>query len=189
MKKAVISFLVTILVATTAMAGNSRTMTIVKQLATAERSKLPDNTIEYDMPQLEFNTHKGDTALTARIGMLIDSISNVDLNNSYYTLKLTELSPGTVEVAIHSLQELPQGLKNKAFYGTMGCCVVMRDGDSDELLKRIFTRSKSKVKLVQEYEIVEEVIMRHPALLTATIAGNQLTIHTLQVNGDIKPLE
>ena len=189
MRKFLFILLLTIIPVCIAYAAEDHSIIIVKQLSIDHRSQLPDKTIEYKLNKLDFNKEKGDIQLIDNISMLIDSISNEDIDNSYYTLSLTEVSPGTVEMSINSLQELPQGVKDKTFYGAIGCCVVMRDGINDGLLKRVFTRSKGKVHLVQEYEIVEEIIKRHPALLNATIIGNEVTIHTLEVNGEEKQLK
>ena len=187
MKKIILTALLTIISACFATAAEKQTVILVKQLTYANKSQLPDKTIEYDLHQLDFNTKKGDATLIDNIRMLIDSISNEDLNNSYYTLSLSELNNGTARVTIESLQELPLGLKDNAFYGKAGNCIVLRDSSSESLLKRVFTRGKGKAQLVQEYEIVEEIIKRSPALLTATITGNEVTIDVFEVNGNENP--
>ena len=184
MKKIIIATLITLLSAFFAKAAEKQTIILVKQLTYANRSQLPDKTIEYDLQKLDFNTKKGDTALIGHISMLIDSVTNEDLNNSYYTISLTKHGNNTVRVTIESIQEIPKGLKDNVFYGLIGNCIVMRDNSSEELLKIVFTRAKGKAVLVQEYEIVEEIIKRSPALLTATITGNEVTIDTFDVNGD-----
>lgn len=184
MKKIIIATLITLLSAFFAKAAEKQTIILVKQLTYANRSQLPDKTIEYDLQKLDFNTKKGDTALIGHINMLIDSVTNEDFNNSYYTLSLTKQGNNIVSVKIESIQEIPKGLKDNVFYGLIGNCIVMRDSSSEELLKTVFTRAKGKAVLVQEYEIVEEIIKRSPALLTATISGNEVTIDIFDVNGD-----
>ena len=184
MRKTILAIVLTIITTCFAFAAEKHTFILVKQLTMANRSQLPDKTVEYDLQQLDFNAKKGDPLLIGQISMLIDSISNEDINNSYYTLSLTDQGSGTVSVTIESLQELPVGIKNDVFYGMIGNCVVLRDNSTEALLKRVFTRSKGKAELIQEYEIVEVIIKRCPALLNATITGNNVRIDTFDVNGN-----
>ena len=183
MKRAILLLFTAISIACAVTAGTNQEMVIVKQITDAQRRVLPDKTIEYKLRALDLNTHKGNASIIAALTTLIDTITHADLNNTYYTLSITPTPQGDLQVVISSLQELPPSVDSDTFMGIFRHMVVMRDKASEKALKQIFTGSKTKVNLVQEFEIVDEVFPRHPALLEATITSTGTHITTMQANG------
>ena len=168
-------------------AGDKREVPLVVQLTEAERSLMPDKTIELELRQMKFGK-KADARFVEALTALMRTMCDTDGNNYVYAIALDPQPDRTIDVYIQSQDILRGGGDEKTYYGTMQIgrkyFVFLRSLDNDRLLKSLLDKDKGKVNFVREYEIVEFKFQPEGAILIANWSDGQMQTMTFEANGE-----
>lgn len=168
-------------------AGDKREVPLVVQLTEAERSLMPDKTIELELRQMKFGK-KADIRFVEALTALMHTMCDTDGNNYVYAIALDPQPDRTIDVYIQSQDILRGGGDEKTYYGTMQIgrkyFVFLRSLDNERLLKSLLDKDKGKVNFVREYEIVEFKSQPEGAILIANWSDGQMQTMTFEANGE-----
>ena len=168
-------------------AGDKREVPLVVQLTEAERSLMPDKTIELELRQMKFGK-KADARFVEALTALMHTMCDTDGNNYVYAIALDPQPDRTIDVYIQSQDILRGGGDEKTYYGTMQIgrkyFVFARSLDNEQLLKSLLDKDKGKVNFVREYEIVEFKFQPEGAILIANWSDGQMQTMTFEANGE-----
>lgn len=168
-------------------AGDKREVPLVVQLTEAERSLMPDKTIELELRQMKFGK-KADARFVEALTALMRTMCDTDGNNYVYAIALDPQPDRTIDVYIQSQDILRGGGDEKTYYGTMQIgrkyFVFLRSLDNERLLKSLLDKDKGKVNFVREYEIVEFKSQPEGAILIANWSDGQMQTMTFEANGE-----
>jgi len=168
-------------------AGDKREVPLVVQLTEAERSLMPDKTIELELRQMKFGK-KADARFVEALTALMRTMCDTDGNNYVYAIALDPQPDRTIDVYIQSQDILRGGGDEKTYYGTMQIgrkyFVFLRSLDNERLLKSLLDKDKGKVNFVREYEIVEYKFQPEGAILIANWSDGQMQTMTFEANGE-----
>lgn len=168
-------------------AGDKREVPLVVQLTEAERSLMPDKTIELELRQMKFGK-KADARFVEALTALMRTMCDTDGNNYVYAIALDPQPDRTIDVYIQSQDILRCGGDEKTYYGTMQIgrkyFVFLRSLDNERLLKSLLDKDKGKVNFVREYEIVEFKFQPEGAILIANWSDGQMQTMTFEANGE-----
>ncbi len=168
-------------------AGDKREVPLVVQLTEAERSLMPDKTIELELRQMKFGK-KADARFVEALTALMHTMCDTDGNNYVYAIALDPQPDRTIDVYIQSQDILRGGGDEKTYYGTMQIgrkyFVFLRSLDNERLLKSLLDKDKGKVNFVREYEIVEFKSQPEGAILIANWSDGQMQTMTFEANGE-----
>ena len=168
-------------------AGDKREVPLVVQLTEAERSLMPDKTIELELRQMKFGK-KADARFVEALTALMRTMCDTDGNNYVYAIALDPQPDRTIDVYIQSQDILRGGGDEKTYYGTMQIgrkyFVFLRSLDNERLLKSLLDKDKGKVNFVREYEIVEFKFQPEGAILIANWSDGQMQTMTFEANGE-----
>ncbi len=168
-------------------AGDKREVPLVVQLTEAERSLMPDKTIELELRQMKFGK-KADARFVEALTALMRTMCDTDGNNYVYAIALDPQPDRTIDVYIQSQDILRGGGDEKTYYGTMQIgrkyFVFLRSLDNERLLKSLLNKDKGKVNFVREYEIVEFKFQPEGAILIANWSDGQMQTMTFEANGE-----
>ena len=168
-------------------AGDKREVPLVVQLTEAERSLMPDKTIELELRQMKFGK-KADARFVEALTALMRTMCDTDGNNYVYAVALDPQPDRTIDVYIQSQDILRGGGDEKTYYGTMQIgrkyFVFLRSLDNERLLKSLLDKDKGKVNFVREYEIVEYKFQPEGAILIANWSDGQMQTMTFEANGE-----
>lgn len=168
-------------------AGDKREVPLVVQLTEAERSLMPDKTIELELRQMKFGK-KADIRFVEALTALMRTMCDTDGNNYVYAIALDPQPDRTIDVYIQSQDILRGGGDEKTYYGTMQIgrkyFVFLRSLDNERLLKSLLDKDKGKVNFVREYEIVEFKFQPEGAILIANWSDGQMQTMTFEANGE-----
>lgn len=168
-------------------AGDKREVPLVVQLTEAERSLMPDKTIELELRQMKFGK-KADARFVEALTALMRTMCDTDGNNYVYAIALDPQPDRTIDVYIQSQDILRGGGDEKTYYGTMQIgrkyFVFLRSLDNERLLKSLLDKDKGKVNFVREYEIVEYKSQPEGAILIANWSDGQMQTMTFEANGE-----
>ena len=127
-------------------AGDKREVPLVVQLTEAERSLMPDKTIELELRQMKFGK-KADIRFVEALTALMRTMCDTDGNNYVYAIALDPQPDRTIDVYIQSQDILRGGGDEKTYYGTMQIgrkyFVFLRSLDND-CSSRCSTRTRAK---------------------------------------------
>ena len=175
------------LTALCAWAGDKHEVPMVVQLTEAERSTLPDKTIEMELRQMKFGK-KADTRFVEALTALMRTMCDTDGENYVYAVALDPQPDRTIDVYIQSQDILRGGGDEKTYYGTMQIgrkyFVFVRSLDNERLLKSLLDKDKGKVNFVREYEIVEFKFQPQGATLIANWSDGQMQTMSFEANGE-----
>ncbi len=168
-------------------AGDKREVPLVVQLTEAERSLMPDKTIELELRQMKWGK-KADIRFVEALTALMRTMCDTDGNNYVYAIALDPQPDRTIDVYIQSQDILRGGGDEKTYYGTMQIgrkyFVFLRSLDNERLLKSVLDKDKGKVNFVREYEIVEYKFQPEGAILIANWSDGQMQTMTFEANGE-----
>ena len=168
-------------------AGDKREVPLVVQLTEAERTLMPDKTIELELRQMKFGK-KADARFVEALTALMRTMCDTDGNNYVYAIALDPQPDRTIDVYIQSQDILRGGGDEKTYYGTMQIgrkyFVFLRSLDNERLLKSLLDKDKGKVNFVREYEIVEYKFQPEGAILIANWSDGQMQTMTFEANGE-----
>lgn len=168
-------------------AGDKREVPLVVQLTEAERSLMPDKTIELELRQMKFGK-KADARFVEALTAMMRTMCDTDGNNYVYAIALDPQPDRTIDVYIQSQDILRGGGDEKTYYGTMQIgrkyFVFLRSLDNERLLKSLLDKDKGKVNFVREYEIVEYKSQPEGAILIANWSDGQMQTMTFEANGE-----
>lgn len=168
-------------------AGDKREVPLVVQLTEAERSLMPDKTIELELRQMKWGK-KADARFVEALTALMRTMCDTDGNNYVYAIALDPQPDRTIDVYIQSQDILRGGGDEKTYYGTMQIgrkyFVFLRSLDNERLLKSLLDKDKGKVNFVREYEIVEFKFQPEEAILIANWSDGQMQTMTFEANGE-----
>jgi len=168
-------------------AGDKREVPLVVQLTEAERSLMPDKTIELELRQMKFGK-KADARFVEALTALMRTMCDTDGENYVYAVALDPQPDRTIDVYIQSQDILRGGGDEKTYYGTMQIgrkyFVFARSLDNEQLLKSLLDKDKGKVNFVREYEIVEYKSQPEGAILIANWSDGQMQTMTFEANGE-----
>ena len=168
-------------------AGDKREVPLVVQLTEAERSLMPDKTIELELRQMKWGK-KADIRFVEALTALMRTMCDTDGNNYVYAIALDPQPDRTIDVYIQSQDILRGGGDEKTYYGTMQIgrkyFVFLRSLDNERLLKSLLDKDKGKVNFVREYEIVEFKFQPEGAILIANWSDGQMQTMTFEANGE-----
>lgn len=168
-------------------AGDKREVPLVVQLTEAERTLMPDKTIELELRQMKFGK-KADARFVEALTALMRTMCDTDGNNYVYAIALDPQPDRTIDVYIQSQDILRGGGDEKTYYGTMQIgrkyFVFLRSLDNERLLKSLLDKDKGKVNFVREYEIVEFKFQPEGAILIANWSDGQMQTMTFEANGE-----
>ena len=168
-------------------AGDKREVPLVVQLTEAERSLMPDKTIELELRQMKWGK-KADIRFVEALTALMRTMCDTDGNNYVYAIALDPQPDRTIDVYIQSQDILRGGGDEKTYYGTMQIgrkyFVFLRSLDNEQLLKSLLDKDKGKVNFVREYEIVEYKFQPEGAILIANWSDGQMQTMTFEANGE-----
>lgn len=168
-------------------AGDKREVPLVVQLTEAERSLMPDKTIELELRQMKWGK-KADIRFVEALTALMRTMCDTDGNNYVYAIALDPQPDRTIDVYIQSQDILRGGGDEKTYYGTMQIgrkyFVFLRSLDNERLLKSLLDKDKGKVNFVREYEIVEYKFQPEGAILIANWSDGQMQTMTFEANGE-----
>ena len=169
------------------LAGNKREVPLVVQITEAERSLMPDKTIEMELRQMKWGK-KADIRFVEALTALMHTMCDTDGNNYVYAIALDPQPDRTIDVYIQSQDILRGGGDEKSYYGTMQIgrkyFVFLRSLDNERLLKSLLDKDKGKVNFVREYEIVEYKFQPEGAILIANWSDGQMQTMTFEANGE-----
>lgn len=176
-----------LLAALCAWAGDKQEVPMVIQLTEAERSTLPDKTIQMELRRMKFGK-KADARFVEALTALMRTMCDTDGENYVYAVALDPQPDRTIDVYIQSQDILRGGGDEKTYYGTMQIgrkyFVFARSLDNEQLLKSLLDKDKGKVNFVREYEIVEFKIQPQGAILIANWSDGQMQMMTFEANGE-----
>ena len=160
---------------------------MVIQLTEAERSTLPDKTIQMELRQMKWSK-KTDIRFVEALTSLMRTMCDTDGENYVYAVALDPQPDKTIDVYIQSQDILRGGGDEKTYYGTMQMgrkyFVFLRSLDNELLLKSLLDKGKGKVNFVREYEIVEFKYQPQGAILIANWSDGQMQTMTFEANGE-----
>lgn len=154
-----------IIIAATAVAAVAAGMSakvgeviVTRQLTMAQRSSLPDKTIEVEVRCLVPNK-KAPAGLLDAITAMMDTIASEDYQNNTFVLLLEQRPGGEVSIAMRSDDIVTMGMRdNSIYYGELEHrryhFVVLVSKDNKQLIEQTFKR-KGKVKYVEEFIFVD----------------------------------
>ncbi len=176
-----------LLAALCAWAGDKHEVPMVIQLTEAERSTLPDKTIQMELRRMKFGK-KADARFVEALTALMRTMCDTDGENYVYAVALDPQPDRTIDVYIQSQDILRGGGDEKTYYGTMQIgrkyFVFARSLDNEQLLKSLLDKDKGKVNFVREYEIVEFKFQPQGAILIANWSDGQMQMMTFEANGE-----
>lgn len=176
-----------LLAALCAWAGDKQEVPMVIQLTEAERSTLPDKTIQMELRRMKFGK-KADARFVEALTALMRTMCDTDGENYVYAVALDPQPDRTIDVYIQSQDILRGGGDEKTYYGTMQIgrkyFVFARSLDNEQLLKSLLDKDKGKVNFVREYEIVEFKYQPQGAILIANWSDGQMQMMTFEANGE-----
>lgn len=185
--KKLMTITVMLLAVLSVMAGNKREVPLVVQITEAERSLMPDKTIEMELRQMKWGK-KADIRFVEALTALMHTMCDTDGNNYVYAIALDPQPDRTIDVYIQSQDILRGGGDEKTYYGTMQIgrkyFVFLRSLDNERLLKSLLDKDKGKVNFVREYEIVEFKFQPEGAILIANWSDGQMQTMTFEANGE-----
>ena len=168
-------------------AGDKLEVPLVEQLTEAERSALPDKTIQMELRQMKWSK-KADIRFVEALTSLMRTMCDTDGENYVYAVALDPQPDKTIDVYIQSQDILRGGGDEKTYYGTMQMgrkyFVFLRSLDNELLLKSLLDKGKGKVNFVREYEIVEFKFQPQGAILIANWSDGQMQTMTFEANGE-----
>ena len=168
-------------------AGDKLEVPLVEQLTEAERSALPDKTIQMELRQMKWSK-KADIRFVEALTSLMRTMCDTDGENYVYAVALDPQPDKTIDVYIQSQDILRGGGDEKTYYGTMlmgrKYFVFLRSLDNELLLKSLLDKGKGKVNFVREYEIVEFKYQPQGAILIANWSDGQMQTMTFEANGE-----
>ena len=168
-------------------AGDKLEVPLVEQLTEAERSALPDKTIQMELRQMKWSK-KADIRFVEALTSMMRTMCDTDGENYVYAVALDPQPDKTIDVYIQSQDILRGGGDEKTYYGTMQMgrkyFVFLRSLDNELLLKSLFDKDKGKVNFVREYEIVEFKYQPQGAILIANWSDGQMQTMTFEANGE-----
>lgn len=168
-------------------AGDKLEVPLVEQLSEAERSALPDKTIQMELRQMKWSK-KADIRFVEALTSLMRTMCDTDGENYVYAVALDPQPDKTIDVYIQSQDILRGGGDEKTYYGTMQMgrkyFVFLRSLDNELLLKSLLDKDKGKVNFVREYEIVEFKYQPQGAILIANWSDGQMQTMTFEANGE-----
>lgn len=168
-------------------AGDKLEVPLVEQLTEAERSALPDKTIQMELRQMKWSK-KADIRFVEALTSLMRTMCDTDGENYVYAVALDPQPDKTIDVYIQSQDILRGGGDEKTYYGTMQMgrkyFVFLRSLDNELLLKSLLDKGKGKVNFVREYEIVEFKYQPQGAILIANWSDGQMQTMTFEANGE-----
>ena len=168
-------------------AGDKLEVPLVEQLTEAERSALPDKTIQMELRQMKWSK-KADIRFVEALTSLMRTMCDTDGENYVYAVALDPQPDKTIDVYIQSQDILRGGGDEKTYYGTMQMWrkyfVFLRSLDNELLLKSLLDKDKGKVNFVREYEIVEFKYQPQGAILIANWSDGQMQTMTFEANGE-----
>ena len=168
-------------------AGDKLEVPLVEQLTEAERSALPDKTIQMELRQMKWSK-KADIRFVEALTSLMRTMCDTDGENYVYAVALDPQPDKTIDVYIQSQDILRGGGDEKTYYGTMQMgrkyFVFLRSLDNELLLKSLLDKGKGKVNFVREYEIVEFKYQPQGAILIANWSDGQMQMMTFEANGE-----
>lgn len=168
-------------------AGDKLEVPLVEQLTEAERSALPDKTIQMELRQMKWSK-KADIRFVEALTSLMRTMCDTDGENYVYAVALDPQPDKTIDVYIQSQDILQGGGDEKTYYGTMQMgrkyFVFLRSLDNELLLKSLLDKDKGKVNFVREYEIVEFKYQPQGAILIANWSDGQMQTMTFEANGE-----
>lgn len=168
-------------------AGDKLEVPLVEQLTEAERSALPDKTIQMELRQMKWSK-KADVRFVEALTSLMRTMCDTDGENYVYAVALDPQPDKTIDVYIQSQDILRGGGDEKTYYGTMQMgrkyFVFLRSLDNELLLKSLLDKGKGKVNFVREYEIVEFKYQPQGAILIANWSDGQMQTMTFEANGE-----
>lgn len=168
-------------------AGDKLEVPLVEQLTEAERSALPDKTIQMELRQMKWSK-KADIRFVEALTSLMRTMCDTDGENYVYAVALDPQPDKTIDVYIQSQDILRGGGDEKTYYGTMQMgrkyFVFLRSLDNELLLKSLLDKDKGKVNFVREYEIVEFKYQPQGAILIANWSDGQMQTMTFEANGE-----
>ena len=168
-------------------AGDKLEVPLVEQLTEAERSALPDKTIQMELRQMKWSK-KADIRFVEALTSLMRTMCDTDGENYVYAVALDPQPDKTIDVYIQSQDILRGGGDEKTYYGTMQMgrkyFVFLRSLDNELLLKSLLDKGKGKVNFVREYEIVEFKYQPQGAIRIANWSDGQMQTMTFEANGE-----
>ncbi len=168
-------------------AGDKLEVPLVEQLTEAERSALPDKTIQMELRQMKWSK-KADIRFVEALTSLMRTMCDTDGENYVYAVALDPQPDKTIDIYIQSQDILRGGGDEKTYYGTMQMgrkyFVFLRSLDNELLLKSLLDKDKGKVNFVREYEIVEFKYQPQGAILIANWSDGQMQTMTFEANGE-----
>ena len=185
--KKLMTITVMLLAVLSVWAGDKLEVPLVEQLTEAERSALPDKTIQMELRQMKWSK-KADIRFVEALTSLMRTMCDTDGENYVYAVALDPQPDKTIDVYIQSQDILRGGGDEKTYYGTMQMgrkyFVFLRSLDNELLLKSLFDKDKGKVNFVREYEIVEFKYQPQGAILIANWSDGQMQTMTFEANGE-----
>ncbi len=185
--KKLMTITVMLLAVLSVWAGDKLEVPLVEQLTEAERSALPDKTIQMELRQMKWSK-KADIRFVEALTSLMRTMCDTDGENYVYAVALDPQPDKTIDVYIQSQDILRGGGDEKTYYGTMQMgrkyFVFLRSLDNELLLKSLLDKGKGKVNFVREYEIVEFKYQPQGAILIANWSDGQMQTMTFEANGE-----
>lgn len=185
--KKLMTITVMLLAVLSVWAGDKLEVPLVEQLTEAERSALPDKTIQMELRQMKWSK-KADIRFVEALTSLMRTMCDTDGENYVYAVALDPQPDKTIDVYIQSQDILRGGGDEKTYYGTMQMgrkyFVFLRSLDNELLLKSLLDKDKGKVNFVREYEIVEFKYQPQGAILIANWSDGQMQTMTFEANGE-----
>ena len=185
--KKLMTITVMLLAVLSVWAGDKLEVPLVEQLTEAERSALPDKTIQMELRQMKWSK-KADIRFVEALTSLMRTMCDTDGENYVYAVALDPQPDKTIDVYIQSQDILRGGGDEKTYYGTMQIgrkyFVFLRSLDNERLLKSLLDKDKGKVNFVREYEIVEFKYQPQGAILIANWSDGQMQMMTFEANGE-----
>ena len=140
------------------MSAKDDEVIVTRQLTMAQRSSLPDKTIEVEVKRL-VPDKKADPGLIDAITAMMDTIASEDYQNHTFVMLLEQEPGGGVAIGIRSDDIVTKGHYDKTiYYGDLEhkrCHFAVLAGKNNQaLLDKTFKR-KGKVKFVQEFMFVD----------------------------------
>ncbi len=185
--KKLMTITVMLLAVLSVWAGDKLEVPLVEQLTEAERSALPDKTIQMELRQMKWSK-KADIRFVEALTSLMRTMCDTDGENYVYAVALDPQPDKTIDIYIQSQDILRGGGDEKTYYGTMQMgrkyFVFLRSLDNELLLKSLLDKDKGKVNFVREYEIVEFKYQPQGAILIANWSDGQMQTMTFEANGE-----
>lgn len=169
--------LLTIMACVTALAGDKNTTILVRPICEAQRSELPDKTIQNKWQRYTLT----DSPLAQAIGELVTDVRNEDSWHSVYVLKFHTTDEGLLEVGVIGLNELKGSVMTKDSWGVIlhdSACFILLD----EKPEGVFNKAKGKHTVIQEFEILDAYFEESHTVVYADWKEGKLRTKTFFIN-------